>query len=151
MERGKYTGYQADIFAAGIVLFIMYNGTPPFFSTKPDDRVYKLIKDKNFAKFWNLHEKKKPEGFYPDSFKRLLSEFFSYDPSKRPTFQSLSEDDWMNGPSADQNALTDYMKQRYDRIAETDVLMQKVAQIRKEMFMHEIMEEESQNSKSSRG
>jgi hypothetical protein len=55
MEQGKYTGIQADIFAAGVILFIMYNGTPPFLSTKPHDRIYKLIKDKNFSKFWALH------------------------------------------------------------------------------------------------
>ena len=55
MEQGKYTGLQADIFAAGVILFVMYNGTPPFMSTKPIDKIYKLIKDKNFAKFWSLH------------------------------------------------------------------------------------------------
>jgi serine/threonine protein kinase len=55
MEKGNYTGYQADIFAAGVVLFIMYNGTPPFLSTKSHDRIYKLVNDKNFAKFWTLH------------------------------------------------------------------------------------------------
>lgn len=55
MELGKYTGLQADIFAAGVILFVMYNGTPPFMSTKPIDKIYKLIKDKNYAKFWSLH------------------------------------------------------------------------------------------------
>lgn len=73
MEEGKYTGLQADLFAAGVILFIMYNGTPPFLSTKPHDKIYKLIKDRAFAKFWALHEKKKPSGFYPDSLKRLLN------------------------------------------------------------------------------
>lgn len=100
MEAGKYTGIQADIFAAGVILFIMYNGAPPFLSTRNHDNIYRLIKEKNFAKFWKLHEKKKPVGFYPDSFKRLMNEFFSYDPSKRPTFSSLAENEWLNGDSA---------------------------------------------------
>lgn len=94
---GNYTGLHADLFASGVVLFIMYNGTPPFLSTKPHEKIYKLIKDKQFTKFWSLHEKKKPLGFYPDSFKRLCNEFFSFDPTKRPTFQSLLEDEWMTG------------------------------------------------------
>jgi hypothetical protein len=51
----------------------MYSGSPPFCSTHPIDKIYKLIKDKQFAKFWGLHEKKRPAGFYPDSFKRLLT------------------------------------------------------------------------------
>lgn len=89
MEMGKYTGLQADIFATGVVLFIMYNGTPPFLSTKGHDRIYKLIKDKNFPKFWALHEKNKPSGFYPDSFKRLMNSFLSAEPDRRPSFEVL--------------------------------------------------------------
>ena len=100
MEIGKYTGLQADIFATGVILFIMYNGAPPFLSTKPGDKIYQLIKTKNYAKFWSLHEKKKPAGFYPDSFKRLMNEFFRHDPSKRPTFASLAENEWLNSDSA---------------------------------------------------
>jgi serine/threonine protein kinase len=86
MEQGNYTGLQADIFAIGVILFIMYNGTPPFMSTKPGDRIYKLIKEKSFQKFWSLHEKNKPQGFYPDSFKRLINSFFSAEPDRRPSF-----------------------------------------------------------------
>lgn len=60
MELGKYTGLQADLFAIGVILFVMYSGSPPFISTKPGDKVYRLIREKQFAKFWNLHEKRKP-------------------------------------------------------------------------------------------
>lgn len=44
MEEGKYIGIQADMFAVGVVLFVMYNGSPPFFSTRSHDRVYKHIR-----------------------------------------------------------------------------------------------------------
>lgn len=76
MEEGKYTGLQADLFAAGVILFVMFAGTPPFLSTKKTDKIYRLIKEKAFAKFWALHEKKKPN-FFPDSIKRLFNAFFS--------------------------------------------------------------------------
>ena len=105
MEQGKYTGLQADLFAAGVILFIMYTGTPPFLSTKNTDKIYKLIRDKNFAKFWTLHEKRKPKGFYSDSLKRLLNSFFSYEAEKRPTFESLKEDEWMNEDQFMQNEI----------------------------------------------
>lgn len=77
MEAGNYTGLAADMFAAGVVLFIMFNGTPPFLSTKPNDRIYQLIKTKNFAKFWALHEKNKPKDHFPDAFKRLINSLLS--------------------------------------------------------------------------
>lgn len=67
----------------------MYSGNPPFLSTKPLDKIYKLIKQKKWETFWSLHEKKKPAGFYPDSFKRLLNSFFSAEVDKRPTLESL--------------------------------------------------------------
>eukprot|EP00919_Chromeraceae_sp_WS-2016_P037892 GHVR01090486.1.p1 GENE.GHVR01090486.1~~GHVR01090486.1.p1 ORF type:complete len:132 (+),score=14.02 GHVR01090486.1:588-983(+) len=131
MEMGNYEGLQADIFGAGVILFIMYNGTPPFLSTKSHDRIYKLIKDKNFNKFWNLHEKKKPAGFYPDSFKRLINEFFSFETSKRPTFTSLSEDDWLNDDIMMRDELYDYMRAKFDKIATSDEMKQKIEKVKK--------------------
>lgn len=44
MEIGKYTGLQSDLFAAGVILFVMYSGAPPFISAKNTDRIYKLIR-----------------------------------------------------------------------------------------------------------
>ena len=77
MQKGKYTGIQADLFAAGVVLFVMYAGSPPFISTKETDKIYKMIKEGNYTKFWNMHEKRRPAGFFSDSFKRLMNSFFS--------------------------------------------------------------------------
>jgi len=89
MELGNYTGIQADMFAVGVILFIMYKGSPPFSSTKPHDRIYRLIRNNEYSKFWEIHEKEQPFGLFPNSFKRLINSFFCYDPSKRPTFESL--------------------------------------------------------------
>lgn len=131
MEGGNYKGFQADIFAAGVVLFIMYNGTPPFLSTKPHDKIYKLIKDKNFIKFWSLHEKSKPPGFYPDSFKRLMNQFFSAEVDKRPTFDSLNDEEWLNSDEAMQNEVKAYMREKYEKIAETDAVKKTIESVKK--------------------
>lgn len=86
MEAGHYEGLKADMFALGVILFIMYKGTPPFMSTKSHDRVYRLIREKNYTKFWQLHEKGKEAGFFSESYKRLVSCFISAEPDRRPTF-----------------------------------------------------------------
>ena len=39
-----YDGRRTDIFAAGVILFIMYAGTPPFEKPTLTDPYYKLIK-----------------------------------------------------------------------------------------------------------
>jgi len=43
-----YEGKGVDIFAAGVILFIMFSATPPFESTSPTDPYYKLIKEKRY-------------------------------------------------------------------------------------------------------
>lgn len=55
VEEGNYTGIQTDLFAVGVILFVMYSGNPPFMSTKPLDKIYKLIKNKKWETFWGLH------------------------------------------------------------------------------------------------
>ena len=110
---GKYTGIQADIFALGVIIFIMYKGSPPFLSTKPHDRVYRLIRQNEFSKFWQLHEREQTPGFFPDSFKRLINSFFCYDPSKRPTFEWLENDEWLDGPTLEHSLIVEQMKLRF--------------------------------------
>lgn len=134
MEKGKYLGLQADLFAAGVILFVIYTGTPPFISTKNTDKIYKLIRDKNFTKFWSLHEKKKPAGFYPDSLKRLLNSFFSEEIDRRPTIESLREDEWLNEDQAMQDDIYQDLRAKYLRIAENDENKQKIEKAKVEML-----------------
>lgn len=70
-------GLQSDLFAVGVILFVMYAGSPPFVSTKSTDKIYRIIRDRRFPVFWSMHQKRKPAGFFPDSFKRLINSFFS--------------------------------------------------------------------------
>jgi len=39
----KYNGAQVDLFAAGIILFIIYSGHPPFGQASPQDPYYKTL------------------------------------------------------------------------------------------------------------
>lgn len=39
----EYEGRKTDIFAAGVILFIMYSGSPPFEKASINDPYYKLI------------------------------------------------------------------------------------------------------------
>jgi hypothetical protein len=64
----------------------MYANSVPFKTTKKTDQIYRLIREKKFNKFWNIHEKYKPKGFFSESFKKLLNSFFSADINYRPTF-----------------------------------------------------------------
>ena len=45
-------GYDHDLFAAAVVLFITVFGTPPFSSAEDRDPWYNLLAKGNYQKFW---------------------------------------------------------------------------------------------------
>lgn len=58
--KKPYRGDQVDLFAAAIILFIMYAGTPPFTKADTKDPYYKLLTTNRHDTFWNAHSKHKP-------------------------------------------------------------------------------------------
>lgn len=53
IHLGKpYTGESVDLFAAGIILFIMISQRPPFTSADPEDPHYKFIATGRSDIFW---------------------------------------------------------------------------------------------------
>lgn len=121
LELGqKYTGAQTDLFALGVIIFVMYSGNPPFLSAKPNDKVYNLIKEKKYSSFWKVHEKRKPAGFYSPSFKKMMNSFFSANPEERPTLESLKTEEWLNEDIAMHNDVTEELTKRHQKLLEIE-------------------------------
>ncbi len=70
----KYQGEQVDVFALGVILFVMYSKHPPFNAATPQDPFYVALAGKNFLVFWKKHSEHKPEGdnFFSEDFKHLF-------------------------------------------------------------------------------
>ncbi len=83
----NYEGAKTDIFAAGVILFIMYAGNPPFEKAAVNDPYYKLIKDKNYATFWKAHSRRRPLNYFSDTFKNIFERMVAYNPNERPTMK----------------------------------------------------------------
>ena len=64
MERRSYNTLQADMFAVGVVVFIMYKGNIPFRSSRSADSIYKYIRESDFYGFWKIHSKGRSEEFF---------------------------------------------------------------------------------------
>ena len=86
-----YDGCKADIFALGIILFIMVSGSPPFAKASSDDAWYRPALAGNWDKFWAFKEKRR--SFNPE-FKKLMTSLLSANPESRLTPQKIRESAW---------------------------------------------------------
>lgn len=94
----KYEGRSVDIFASGVILFIMYAGNPPFEKATPNDPYYKLIKEKRHDIFWKAHCRKRPAGFFSDAFKDLFTRMVAFDATERPRIEEIAAHPWVRQP-----------------------------------------------------
>jgi len=111
----KYNGAVVDLFAAGIVLFIMMSGTPPFAKADPfKDPHYKLlISSTKNETFWNVHSKHKPsKNFFSADFKNFTNMMLHSDPLQRPTLPEIKSHPWMQGPTVPLEQLRNQFRQR---------------------------------------
>lgn len=63
-----------------------------------------------------------------------MNSFFSYEIDRRPTFQSLLADDWMNGDEILKHDLISYMKAKSEKISESDEIKNIITEIKKKIF-----------------
>lgn len=103
--KQQYQGHSADLFALGIILFILYSGHPPFNSANPQDPHYRLLADGRADMFWKQHSKSKPSGFFSESFMDLISNMLQLNPCHRLSLADIVGHEWMQGPIADANTV----------------------------------------------
>ena len=102
--RIPYKGEQVDLFAAGIILFIMMSQNPPFGQANPNDPYYKLLYSGQ-ERFWMLHGRNKPQGFYSDDFKDFMRRMLALEPQDRLNVGDLKAHPWYNGPTISKQEL----------------------------------------------
>lgn len=127
----KYHGQMVDIFAAGIILFIMVTQIPPFQMAHPKDGWYKFVCSNRMDKFWKFHGQNQPGGidFFSKSFMDLINWLFNFDHTTRPSLAEIKEHEWYNGPTATKEEIVEEFTKRRalleqcsdDAIPETNV------------------------------
>jgi len=100
--KKPYSGASVDLFACGIILFIIYTQHPPFTKAETSDPFYRLIAANRTDLFWKAHAKNKPggEAFFSDEFKDLITSMLQFDPSHRLSMAEILSHPWMEGPVA---------------------------------------------------
>ena len=75
--KKPYKGESVDVFASGVVLFIMVARHPPFTKAVAGDKFYKPIGSGRPELFWAAMEKYKSPGYYSDDFKDLVTQMLA--------------------------------------------------------------------------
>jgi serine/threonine protein kinase len=94
-----YSGEKADLFAAGVLLFIMIAQHPPFRKASPRDGFYKLFCQHNDL-FWNKMASGKPANTFTPELKELLTELMASDPEKRPSIPDIKNSKWFTSDAS---------------------------------------------------
>jgi len=83
------------MFALGVILFILYTGYPPFGSSKDSDPYFKTFTENN-DKFWTVHSRGKPQGYYSEEFINLINQLLCPE-ATRLTVEEAMNHTWTLG------------------------------------------------------
>ncbi|OMJ67884.1 hypothetical protein SteCoe_34836 [Stentor coeruleus] len=102
---------KSDLFLAGVVLFIMYIGCPPFQCTDSEDTLYSMIKAGEKDKFWGFFERRRPDKFFSQDFKTLIEGLLEFDPNKRMGHEQIKKNFWFQ-QNVDEEAVIQFITQK---------------------------------------
>ena len=88
-----YDGIKCDIFSLGQLLFNLVNQIFGFQSAREDDQHYTLIRQQNYAEYWNSPAFAQLN--LSNNFKNLFVRMVAFNPNERPTIDEILNDEWM--------------------------------------------------------
>ena len=88
-----YDGIKCDIFSLGQLLFNLVTQIFGFQSAREDDQHYTLIRQQNYAEYWNSPAFAQLN--LSNNFKNLFVRMVAFNPNERPTIDEISNDEWM--------------------------------------------------------
>jgi len=110
MSSGKgYDATLADIWACGVVLFIMLAGFPPFARPNNSDWWFNKLNTGRHNLFWQAHSR---SAYFSESTKDFINKILNPDPTKRITLADMKKHQWFEGTTISDKALETELNRR---------------------------------------
>lgn len=92
VDDPNYDGFLVDVFALGVLLFMMATAAEPFKEATSTDVYYSNLIRGDGRIFWSKLNR------LGENFKDLISKMLELDPKKRITLAGIKKHSWMLGP-----------------------------------------------------
>jgi serine/threonine protein kinase len=108
-----YDGMAADIWACGVILFIMLAGFPPFQKPADSDWWFNKLNNNKHALFWQAHSR---SAYFSDQTKDFINKILNPDPTKRISIADMKKHPWFKGPTVTPAALVAELQRRKNTV-----------------------------------
>lgn len=103
LEKNAYIGICADLFAAGVILFVLVMGMMPTHkSAESNDYLYRFFRKKEYEEYWTVVANilNLDLGTISEDYFHLVTTMLKYDFQRRLTIDEIKDHAWFKGPVA---------------------------------------------------